>query len=53
MIADRVGEMPCVFLAGLHRAERTDCQPPNASYGRRAALALDRTGQGIAMKVEK
>ena len=23
MIADRVGETPCVFLAGLHRAERT------------------------------
>ncbi|MGA8323345.1 MAG: ATP-dependent RecD-like DNA helicase [Xanthobacteraceae bacterium] len=23
VIADRVGEMPCVFLAGLHRAERT------------------------------
>jgi exodeoxyribonuclease V alpha subunit len=22
VIADRVGEMPCVFLAGLHRAER-------------------------------
>jgi exodeoxyribonuclease V alpha subunit len=23
VVADRVGEMPCVFLAGLHRAERT------------------------------
>ena len=23
VIADRLGEMPCVFLAGLHRAERT------------------------------
>src|SRR5215468_9802011 len=23
VIADRVGEVPCVFLAGLHRAERT------------------------------
>jgi exodeoxyribonuclease V alpha subunit len=23
VIADRVGEIPCVFLAGLHRAERT------------------------------
>ncbi|MGA9891686.1 MAG: ATP-dependent RecD-like DNA helicase [Xanthobacteraceae bacterium] len=23
VIADRVGDMPCVFLAGLHRAERT------------------------------
>ena len=23
MIADRVGETPCVFLTGLHRAERT------------------------------
>ena len=23
MIADRVGETPCIFLAGLHRAERT------------------------------
>src|SRR4029077_6191479 len=23
VIADRVGETPCVFLAGLHRAERT------------------------------
>ena len=23
MVADRVGETPCVFLAGLHRAERT------------------------------
>jgi exodeoxyribonuclease V alpha subunit len=23
VVADRVGEIPCVFLAGLHRAERT------------------------------
>ena len=23
MVADQVGETPCVFLAGLHRAERT------------------------------
>jgi exodeoxyribonuclease V alpha subunit len=23
VIADRMGETPCVFLAGLHRAERT------------------------------
>ena len=23
VVADQVGEMPCVFLAGLHRAERT------------------------------
>jgi exodeoxyribonuclease V alpha subunit len=23
VIADRVGETPCVFLTGLHRAERT------------------------------
>ena len=23
MIADRVGETPCIFLAGLYRAERT------------------------------
>ena len=23
VIADQVGETPCVFLAGLHRAERT------------------------------
>ena len=23
VVADRVGETPCVFLAGLHRAERT------------------------------
>ena len=23
VVADRVREMPCVFLAGLHRAERT------------------------------
>jgi exodeoxyribonuclease V alpha subunit len=26
VIADRVGEKPCVFLAGLHRAERTIAQ---------------------------
>jgi exodeoxyribonuclease V alpha subunit len=23
VVADRVGEVPCIFLAGLHRAERT------------------------------
>jgi exodeoxyribonuclease V alpha subunit len=23
VVADRVGEIPCVFLSGLHRAERT------------------------------
>ena len=27
VIADRVGETPCVFLAGLHRAERTIAEP--------------------------
>ena len=26
VIADRVGETPCVFLAGLHRAERTTAE---------------------------
>jgi hypothetical protein len=28
VIADRVGETPCVFLAGLHRAERTIADRP-------------------------
>src|SRR6478672_8147824 len=27
VIADRVGETPCVFLAGLHRAEHTIAEP--------------------------
>jgi hypothetical protein len=25
VVADRVGETPCIFLAGLHRAERAEC----------------------------
>jgi exodeoxyribonuclease V alpha subunit len=36
VIADRVGEMPCVFLAGLYRAERTIAERLT-----RLTLALD------------
>src|SRR5438309_6553090 len=45
VVADRVGETPCVFLAGLHRADRA----ADATGRRHAALALDRSGQGLAV----
>src|ERR1700737_4601140 len=48
VIADRVGETPCVFLAGLHRAER-HCRAADTACDRRAAMALDRCRQGVAM----
>ena len=49
MIADRVGETPCVFLAGLHRAERTIAERLMRLANGGAALALDRSGQGLAV----
>jgi hypothetical protein len=47
VVADRVGETPCVFLAGLHRAKRTIAERL-ATSRRHAALALDCSRQGIA-----
>ena len=49
VIADRVGETSCVFLAGLHRAERTIAERLHAACQRRPAVALDRPGQGSAV----
>src|ERR1700731_3618000 len=37
VIADRVGETPCVFLAGLHRAER-HCRAADTACGRGVAM---------------
>src|SRR5258705_11100004 len=49
VVADRVGETPCVFLAGLHRAEahHRRAADPNGKW--HVALALDRSGQGAAV----
>ena len=44
VIADRVGETSCVFLTGLHRAERTIAERTHAACQRRPAVALDRRG---------
>ena len=49
VIADRVGETPCVFLAGLHRAERTIAERLTRLRECYPALALDRPGQGNAV----
>ena len=50
VVADRVGETPCVFLAGLHRAERTIAERLTRLRKWRTALALDRSGQGLAVR---
>ena len=49
VVADQVGETPCVFLTGLHRAERTIAERLMRLAEREAALALDRSGQGPAV----
>jgi exodeoxyribonuclease V alpha subunit len=42
VIADCVGETPCVFLVGLHRAERGIAERPLRLW--QTPLALDRSG---------
>ena len=49
VIADHVGETPCVFLAGLYRAERVIADRLMRLVERQAPLALDRSGQGPAV----
>ena len=49
VIADRVGETPCVFLAGLYWAERTIAHRLNAAGNWHIALAVDRFGQSLAV----
>ena len=49
VIADSVGETRCVFLAGLHRAERTIAERLMRLSEWHAALALDRSRQGVAV----
>ena len=49
VIADQVGVTPCVFLAGLHRAERTIADRLTRAGKRHAAVALDRSGQSLAV----
>jgi hypothetical protein len=48
VIADRVGETPCVFLTGLHRAAHHR-RTADAIGKWPAALALDRSQQGNAV----
>ena len=49
VVADRVGETPCIFLAGLYRAERTIAESPDAAGNWHTAVALDRSGQSSAV----
>ena len=49
VIADRVGETPCIFLAGLYRAEQVIAERLKQLASRQAPLALHRSGQGPAM----
>ena len=49
VVADRVGETPCVFLAGLHRAERIIAERLTRLANGTLPLALDRSGQGLAV----
>jgi hypothetical protein len=46
VIADPVGQTPCVFLTGLHRAERTIAE---RFRQRHAALALDWSAESTSM----
>ena len=48
VIADRVGETPCVFLAGSSRGAH-HCRAAEAACKRNAAVGVDRSGQGIAL----
>jgi Helix-hairpin-helix containing domain len=48
VIAERVGETPCVFLAGLHRGTH-HCRTADAIGKWHAAMALDRSAQGLAV----
>ena len=41
VIAERVGETPCIFLTGLYRAERTIAERTHAACQRRPAVAVD------------
>ena len=49
VVADRVGETPCVFLAGLHRAERTIAERLLRLANGTLPWAMDRSGQGITV----
>jgi hypothetical protein len=49
VIANPVGETPCVFLAALHRAERTIAERLTRLTEWYAALASNQSGQGVAV----
>ena len=49
VIADTVGETACIFLAGLYRAEQVIAERTTAPGQWKAALALDRPGEGAAV----
>ena len=49
VIADRVGETPCIFLAGLYRAEQVIAERLKQLASRQAPMALHRSGEGTAM----
>jgi hypothetical protein len=48
VVADRVGETPCVFLAGLHRAERTIAERLTRESRTRASVSRDSHSMSIA-----
>ena len=49
VIADRVGETDCVFLAGLYRAERAIAERLLDARQGQTSLALDRSRQGDSL----
>ena len=49
VIADRLGETDCVFLASLHRAERAIAERLLDSHQGQTPLAFDRSGQGYPL----
>ena len=49
VIADSVGEMSCVFLAGLLSGGALDCRAANPACEWHTALALDQSRQGTAL----
>ena len=49
VIGDKVGDTPCVFLAGLYRAEQVIAERLNTAGQRQASLALHRSSKGVAL----
>ena len=53
VIADKVGDAACMFLAGLYRGRASDRRSTDPHCARPASLAMDRRSEGRHLRVEK